>query len=79
MDNDDDGDGIDDADEGIVVILIKINNHIWPIISYTYFQGDDDGDGIPDHLDNDDDGDGIPDADEGTLYIDLRNGVYYCN
>ena len=42
--------------------------------------GDDDGDGIPDHLDNDDDndgipddqdndddGDGIPDADEGEL------------
>ena len=41
-------------------------------------EGDDDGDGIPDHLDNDDDndgipddqdndddGDGIPDADEG--------------
>ncbi len=27
--------------------------------------GDDDGDGIPDHLDNDDDGDGIPDNDEG--------------
>ena len=24
-------------------------------------KGDDDGDGIPDHLDNDDDGDGIPD------------------
>ena len=23
--------------------------------------GDDDGDGIPDHLDNDDDNDGIPD------------------
>ena len=29
------------------------------------FSGDDDGDGIPDHLDDDDDGDGIPDADEG--------------
>ena len=42
--------------------------------------GDDDGDGIPDHLDNDDDndgipddqdndddGDGIPDGDEGKL------------
>ena len=28
------------------------------------FPGDDDGDGIPNHLDNDDDGDGIPDADE---------------
>ena len=36
--------------------------------------GDDDGDGVPDHLDNDgipddedtgDDGDGIPDVDEG--------------
>ena len=33
------------------------------------FQGDDDGDGIPDHLDNDDDGDGIPDDDEGTKFL----------
>ena len=30
------------------------------------YPGDDDGDGIPDHLDNDDDGDGIPDEDEGN-------------
>ena len=30
--------------------------------------GDDDGDGIPDHLDNDDDGDGISDEDEGNNY-----------
>ena len=30
--------------------------------------GDDDGDGIPDHLDNDDDGDGISDEDEGNHY-----------
>ena len=26
--------------------------------------GDDDGDGIPDHLDDDDDNDGIPDAED---------------
>ena len=44
------------------------------------YVGDDDGDGIPDHLDddddndgiaddqdNDDDGDGIPDVDEGEV------------
>ena len=31
--------------------------------------GDDDGDGIPDHLDNDDDGDGISDEDEGNHYL----------
>ena len=47
-------------------------------MTLTYFQGDDDGDGIPDHLDNDDDGDGIPDADEGTLHVDSRNDMYYC-
>ena len=29
------------------------------------YPGDDDGDGIPNHLDNDDDGDGISDEDEG--------------
>ena len=49
-------------------------------ISNYFFEGDDDGDGIPDHLDTDDDndgipddqdtdddGDGIPDADEGVI------------
>ena len=35
------------------------------ILSIYWYPGDDDGDGIPDHLDNDDDGDGIPDEDEG--------------
>ena len=37
------------------------------MISFDSFQGDDEGDGIPDHLDNDDDGDGIPDEDEGNF------------
>ena len=32
-------------------------HHIW----WNIFTGDDDGDGIPDHLDPDDDNDGIPD------------------
>ena len=32
-----------------------------------HLDNDDDNDGIPDHLDTDDDGDGIPDADEGTF------------
>ena len=38
-----------------------------PLMIFTNWlsKGDDDGDGIPDHLDNDDDGDGIPDTDEG--------------
>ena len=36
---------------------------IWLLI------GDDDGDGIPDHLDNDDDGDGIADSEEGIKCI----------
>ena len=49
-------------------------------MSYSFVTGDDDGDGIPDHLDDDDDndgipdhldtdddGDGIPDADEGIM------------
>ena len=31
-------------------------------ISWDFFAGDDDGDGIPDHLDDDDDNDGVPDA-----------------
>ena len=42
--------------------------------------GDDDGDGIPDHLDNDDDGDGIPDEDEGYPYYSISlsfNLVFY--
>ena len=38
------------------------------ILSIDWYPGDDDGDGIPDHLDNDDDGDGIPDEDEGNWY-----------
>ena len=31
-----------------------------------HLDNDDDNDGIPDHLDNDDDGDGIPDNEEGS-------------
>ena len=31
------------------------------MLHFLYFTGDDDGDGVPDHLDNDDDNDGIPD------------------
>ena len=32
------------------------------MIQWKLFAGDDDGDGIPDHLDDDDDNDGVPDA-----------------
>ena len=42
--------------------------------------GDDDGDGIPDHLDNDDDNDGIPDDqdndDDGDGIPDVDEGDY---
>ena len=34
-----------------------------------HLDDDDDNDGIPDHLDVDDDGDGIPDADEGQHFF----------
>ena len=34
-----------------------------------HLDNDDDGDGIPDNQDNDDDGDGIPDTDEGESLI----------
>ena len=41
--------------------------------------GDDDGDGIPDHLDNDDDNDGIPDDqdvdDDGDGIPDSDEGI----
>ena len=50
----------------------------------SWISGDDDGDGVPDHLDNDDDNDGIPDdqdndddgdgiadADEGNISLRL--------
>ena len=40
--------------------------------------GDDDGDGIPDHLDNDDDGDGISDADEGNLLMLISTLQGWC-
>ena len=56
--------------------VILLNHQLFHLIKI----GDDDGDGIPDHLDNDDDndgipddqdndddGDGIPDADEGDF------------
>ena len=42
--------------------------------------GDDDGDGIPDHLDDDDDNDGIPDAqdndDDGDGIPDADEGIF---
>ena len=54
-----------------------------------FLTGDDDGDGIPDHLDPDDDNDGIPDfkdddddndgirdEDEGRLYTHLHSEVF---
>ena len=50
--------------QGIVYLYMKLNRID---VSNNASQGDDDGDGIPDHLDNDDDGDGIPDEEEGTL------------
>ena len=41
--------------------------------------GDDDGDGIPDHLDNDDDKEGIPDDqvndDDGDGIADANKGI----
>ena len=44
------------------------------------FAGDDDGDGIPDHLDNDDDNDGIPDDqdndDDGDGIPDVDEGGF---
>ena len=39
-----------------------------------HMDNDDDGDGIPDDQDNDDDGDGIPDADEGKSRFSQING-----
>ena len=55
------------------------NKKLESVNKINVFTGDDDGDGIPDHLDddddndgvpdvedNDDDGDGIPDEDEGS-------------
>ena len=69
---------------------MKVNNKTISIFKYKVkslkksccigrhlFAGDDDGDGIPDHLDNDDDGDGIPDIDEGnyTLTVSKRNEI----
>ena len=48
-----------------------------------FFAGDDDGDGIPDHLDNDDDNDGIPDDqdvdDDGDGIPDSDEGMITSN
>ena len=41
-----------------------------------HLDNDDDNDGIPDHLDTDDDGDGIPDADEGMHFLTLIGSLY---
>ena len=50
---------------------------IFDLITKWPSQGDDDGDGIPDHLDKDDDGDGIPDEDEGiSQNIDYLKNLY---
>ena len=62
------------------------------IIEYSFFVGDDDGDGIPDHLDNDDDndgvpddqdvdddGDGIPDSDEGIIFTKKKKVIFSAN
>ena len=38
-----------------------------------HLDNDDDNDGIPDHLDDDDDGDGIPDTDEGKMQWNESN------
>ena len=44
-----------------------------------HLDNDDDNDGIPDHLDNDDDGDGIPDENEGNfLALKLLLYCYVC-
>ena len=48
-----------------MLLLMHIYYGFFIYVTNWLSKGDDDGDGIPDHLDNDDDGDGIPDNDEG--------------
>ena len=65
--------------------MINVLNICHSDINNNICVGDDDGDGIPDHLDNDDDndgipddqdndddGDGIPDADEGKSFMQME-------
>ncbi|WP_144895661.1 Ig-like domain-containing protein [Lutibacter sp. Hel_I_33_5] len=61
QDTDDDGDGIDTADEDVVAVDGDPTND------------DTDGDGIPNYLDNDDDGDGILSINESMLDCDEDN------
>ena len=54
----------------------------YKVITNLITKGDDDGDGIPDHLDNDDDNDGIPDDqdtdDDGDGIPDTDEGKICC-
>ena len=43
-----------------------------------HLDDDDDNDGIPDHLDVDDDGDGIPDAEEGIKTLTIFCALIFC-
>ena len=60
---------------------IRLTQQWFDSVSFNYniYSGDDDGDGIPNHLDNDDDNDGIPDDqdndDDGDGIADADEGL----
>ncbi|HEX7048548.1 MAG TPA: tandem-95 repeat protein [Gammaproteobacteria bacterium] len=83
-DADDDGDGIDDADEGTgdadddgIPDSLDTDSDGDGIDDVSEGAGDGDGDGIVDYLDTDSDGDGIDDATEGNVDTDGDGGADY--
>ena len=88
----DDDDGIRISDLRVPTIEVK-QMYAWMSITWKMYltgkknkfhsengvTGDDDGDGIPDHLDDDDDNDGIPDDqdndDDGDGIPDIDEGA----